>query len=174
MPESVELETTTSTASRAEDALIDVGLVFLFLLLPHGLFGDATLRFDALRDPIERGTVSPMPYSFAQPLASAPFYLLGISDLLARVVVRALQHRLFCCRLIVVVNTPASMVGLVLMVIVHGVLDARRAGHHRDRQKGCQPKVSAFAPSRTPWPASMRSVPLWPGIFTRTPIPASI
>src|SRR5437762_10700935 len=77
MPDSIELETTTSTASLAEDALIDVGLVLLFLLLPHGLFGDATMRFEALRDLIERGTLSPMPPSFVGPLASTPLYLLG-------------------------------------------------------------------------------------------------
>src|SRR5712692_4539359 len=77
MQRSVGLETTTSPASLAEVALIDVGLVLLFLVLPHGLFGDATVRFEALRDLIEHGKVSPMAYSFAMPLASAPLYLLG-------------------------------------------------------------------------------------------------
>src|SRR5437899_7121128 len=77
MQRSAGLETTTSPASLAEVALIDVGLVLLFLVLPHGLFGDAAVRFGALRDLIEPRTLSPMASSFVQPLASVPFYLLG-------------------------------------------------------------------------------------------------
>ena len=77
MPKPPELETTTSPTALAEAVLIDVGLVLLFVVLPHGVFGDARDRFEALRDLIERRTLSPMRFSFAGPLASAPFYLLG-------------------------------------------------------------------------------------------------
>ena len=77
MPKPPELETTTSPTALAEAALIDVGLALLFVVLPHGLFGDAMGRFEALRGFIEHRTLSPMASSFVQPLASVPFYLLG-------------------------------------------------------------------------------------------------
>ena len=77
MPKPAEFETTTSSTALAEAALIDVGLVLLFVVLPHGIFGDATARFEALRDLIEHRTLSATRFSFAGPLASAPFYLLG-------------------------------------------------------------------------------------------------
>src|SRR2546425_2584853 len=77
MPKPPELETMTSPTARAEAALIDVGLALLFVVLPHGLFGDAMGRFEALRGFIEHRQLSPMASSFAQPLASVPFYLLG-------------------------------------------------------------------------------------------------
>ena len=60
-----------------EISLIDVGLVLFFFVLPHDINGDGPIRFQALGQLIEHGTVSGMPYSFVAPIFSAPLYLLG-------------------------------------------------------------------------------------------------
>src|SRR3989442_4812824 len=61
----------------AERSLIDVGLVLLFIVLPHSLSGDAYVRFQALSELIEQGKISNMTFAFAGPLCSAPLYFLG-------------------------------------------------------------------------------------------------
>ena len=61
----------------AERSLIDVGLVLLFIVLPHSLSGDAYVRFQALSELIEQGKISNMTFAFAGPLCSTPLYLLG-------------------------------------------------------------------------------------------------
>jgi hypothetical protein len=57
--------------------LLALGFGLLFAVVPHGIYGDATVRFGALHDLIERGTISPMAYSFVEPLFAVPFYLVG-------------------------------------------------------------------------------------------------
>lgn len=60
-----------------DPALIVVGFALLFLAIPHGIFGDAVVRFEALQELIEQGTLSHTAYSFVEPLFAVPFYLLG-------------------------------------------------------------------------------------------------
>src|SRR5438132_14303994 len=62
--------------ARAEQALIDVGLALLFLVLPHGIESDGRKRFLALVELLQRHAISPIPYSMVGPLVSTPLYLL--------------------------------------------------------------------------------------------------
>ena len=62
--------------ARAEQALTDVGLALLFLVLPHGIEGDGRRRFLALLELLQRHTISPIPYSMVGPLVSTPLYFL--------------------------------------------------------------------------------------------------
>src|SRR5579872_1097022 len=67
----------TRNEDRVELSLIDVGLALFLLVLPHEIGSDGAIRYQALRELIEHGTVSRMQYSFVQPLFSAPLYLIG-------------------------------------------------------------------------------------------------
>lgn len=62
--------------ARAEQALIDVGLALLFLVLPHGIESDGRMRFLALLELLQRHTISPIPYSMVGPLVSTPLYFI--------------------------------------------------------------------------------------------------
>jgi hypothetical protein len=60
-------------------ALVAVGIVLLFVVLPHwvGSGYDGAARFQALTELLERRPVGPILYSFVGPLFSAPLYYLG-------------------------------------------------------------------------------------------------
>lgn len=62
-----------------EWALVGVGIVLLFAVLPHwvGNGYDGAARFQALTELLERRPVSPILYSLVGPLFSAPLYYLG-------------------------------------------------------------------------------------------------
>ena len=60
-----------------ELALIDAGLVVLFVVLPHQIEGDAITRFDALIQLLDHGRLTSTAYSYVGPLFSAPLYYLG-------------------------------------------------------------------------------------------------
>jgi hypothetical protein len=62
-----------------EWALVDVGIVLLFVVVPHWVASgyDGAVRFQALTELLERRPVAPTLYSFVGPLFSAPLYYLG-------------------------------------------------------------------------------------------------
>jgi hypothetical protein len=62
-----------------EWALVDVGIVLLFVVVPHwvGNGYDEAVRFQALTDLLEGRPVAPNFYSLVGPLFSAPLYYLG-------------------------------------------------------------------------------------------------
>ena len=62
---------------RFEQAWIALGILLLFLVVPHAISADGKVRFDALADLLERGSLSAAPYSLVGPLFSAPLYYLG-------------------------------------------------------------------------------------------------
>src|SRR5438874_7933901 len=72
-----------STASRVRDqwewALVDVGVVLLFVVVPHwvGNGADGAYRYQALTELLEHRPLTPMMYSLIGPLFSAPLYYLG-------------------------------------------------------------------------------------------------
>jgi hypothetical protein len=73
-PEAVEGQ----AVSRARfELLIVAGLVVFLLVLPHQIFGDARIRFDALARLLNRRRLTPISYSYVGPLFSAPLYYLG-------------------------------------------------------------------------------------------------
>lgn len=57
--------------------LIAAGLVVFLFVLPHDIFADARVRFDALARLLNRGRLTPISYSYVGPLFSTPFYRLG-------------------------------------------------------------------------------------------------
>jgi len=63
--------------SRVGGALLALGCVLLFFVLPHDITSDAYVRFLALAKFIEWHYVSGTAYSFVGPLASLPLYQLG-------------------------------------------------------------------------------------------------
>jgi hypothetical protein len=66
-------------AARAvfETCLIVVGLLAMLFLLPHSIFGDGALRFQAISELLEQGKLSSMQYSMVGPAFSIPLWLLG-------------------------------------------------------------------------------------------------
>lgn len=60
-----------------ETSLIVAGLIAMLVLLPHGIFGDGAVRFQAISDLLEHGKLSNMHYSIVGPAFSIPFWLLG-------------------------------------------------------------------------------------------------
>jgi len=62
-----------------EWALVDVGIVLLFVVVPHwvGSGYDGEARFQALTELLERRPLSPILYSLVGPLFSTPLYYLG-------------------------------------------------------------------------------------------------
>ena len=60
-----------------ETGLIVAGLIAMLVLLPHSIFGDGSVRFQAISDLLEHATLSNMPYSIVGPAFSIPFWLLG-------------------------------------------------------------------------------------------------
>jgi hypothetical protein len=69
--------TTLSVRDHWEWALIDVGIVLLFVVVPHALLGDGRVRFGTLTNLLEHGTLANTPYSVVGPLFSTPLYYLG-------------------------------------------------------------------------------------------------
>jgi hypothetical protein len=57
--------------------LIAVGVVLVFVALPHEIGGDGRVRFDALSVLLEHGRVPAIAYSLAGPLFSAPLFYVG-------------------------------------------------------------------------------------------------
>ncbi len=57
--------------------LIVLGVVIYVLSLPHGIHGDASVRYDALRNLLATGQLTPMVYSYVHPIFSAPLLLFG-------------------------------------------------------------------------------------------------
>lgn len=68
-----------NTTARAvfETVLIVVGLIAILFLLPHNIFGDGAIRFQAVSELLEQGKLSDMQYSMVGPAFSIPFWLLG-------------------------------------------------------------------------------------------------
>jgi hypothetical protein len=62
-----------------EWALVDVGIVLLFMVVPHwvGSGYDGEARFQALTELLQRRPLSPILYSVVGPLFSTPLYYLG-------------------------------------------------------------------------------------------------
>lgn len=69
--------TTPRPRAAVELALLFGGILILFYALPHRLAGDGQIRFDSLRELLERGRWADMKYSMLGPLFSAPLYWLG-------------------------------------------------------------------------------------------------
>jgi hypothetical protein len=69
--------TAVSVRDHWEWALIDVGIVLLFVVIPHTLLGDGRVRFMTLTNLLEHGTLASTPYSVVGPLFSTPLYYLG-------------------------------------------------------------------------------------------------
>jgi len=65
------------TQAVLETAMILVGIVVTFFLLPYRGFYDGNLRFNAMLNLIEHGSISRMSYSIVGPAFSIPFLLLG-------------------------------------------------------------------------------------------------
>jgi len=57
--------------------VLAAALGMLFLVLPHGLFGDDLQRFDDLEALLHRGELSDSRYSLVMPLLSSPLVLIG-------------------------------------------------------------------------------------------------
>jgi len=64
-------------AKRIEIALIVLGLIVLFLRLPHFLFGDGYLRFRTFRRLVNAGRIVPMAHSMVGPLLALLLWPLG-------------------------------------------------------------------------------------------------
>jgi hypothetical protein len=69
--------TVFSVRDHWEWALVDIGIVLLFVVVPHSLLGDGRVRFVTLTNLLEHGTLTNTPYSIVGPLFSAPLYYLG-------------------------------------------------------------------------------------------------
>lgn len=63
--------------ARWEAFLIFLGVLFYLVEFPHGIHGDASVRYDALLATLRSGHLAPMVYSYVHPLVSAPLLLLG-------------------------------------------------------------------------------------------------
>lgn len=57
--------------------LIVLGAVIYLFSYPHGIHGDASVRYDALLSFLSTGKLAPMVYSYVHPLVSAPLLLFG-------------------------------------------------------------------------------------------------
>ncbi len=57
--------------------LILAGVGCLLFVVPHNVSGDGKIRFDALTDLLERGTLTSTAYSLVGPLFSSPLYYAG-------------------------------------------------------------------------------------------------
>lgn len=60
-----------------EKFLIVLGAVVYLLMFPHGIHGDADVRYRFLLELLSSGRLPPMVYSYVHPLLSAPLLLLG-------------------------------------------------------------------------------------------------
>ncbi len=60
-----------------EQFLIGLGVLVYLLEFPHGIHGDASVRYDALRGFLSSGHLAPMVYSYVHPIFSSPLILLG-------------------------------------------------------------------------------------------------
>jgi hypothetical protein len=60
-----------------ETGLILLGLLAMFLFIPHGIFGDGAWRFRAISQLIKHGTFLNLPYSLVGPLFAVPLWWLG-------------------------------------------------------------------------------------------------
>jgi hypothetical protein len=65
------------TLPSIETCLLATGALMLLFVLPHEIESDGRVRYLALAQLFEWREVSPIPYSLAGPLFSAPLYLLG-------------------------------------------------------------------------------------------------
>jgi len=74
MPCHAELPNRTAAVERA---LLLVGFLVLFALLPHGLAGDDFTRFADIEQLLHHGSLSNSRYSILMPLISAPVLLVG-------------------------------------------------------------------------------------------------
>jgi PA14 domain-containing protein len=97
----------------ADAWLIAIGVLLLFLLLPHRVMGDGMIRYLALAELIEWRQVSGVPYSLVGPLFSAPLYFLGKAFI---------TPDWWCARF----NTFVFVAGLLAMYrLLHGRVDDR-------------------------------------------------
>jgi hypothetical protein len=63
--------------NRVSLLLILLGAAALLFVVPHDVSGDGRIRYNALVDLIEHGTLTPTAYSLVGPLFSTPLYYLG-------------------------------------------------------------------------------------------------
>jgi hypothetical protein len=75
--EDIEIHRDTRIQAMIETALIIVGLLAMFFLLDHGMYGDGKKRFQALSALLQTGHLPYTPYSMVGPFFSIPFWLLG-------------------------------------------------------------------------------------------------
>ena len=79
-PVTNDQSTESFTARRAalfEQALVGVGFLVLFFLLPHALVGDDLQRFTDIESLLHDGRLADSRYSLVMPVLSAPFLLIG-------------------------------------------------------------------------------------------------
>jgi len=60
-----------------EFILIFTGLVILLFVSPHSIFGDGSLRFNAISELFANGTISNTGYSMIGPIFSTPLWFFG-------------------------------------------------------------------------------------------------
>jgi hypothetical protein len=63
--------------AHAEGALLGVGFLILFFVVPHALAGDDFTRYADIQQLLQHGRLTDSKYSLVMPLVSAPFLLLG-------------------------------------------------------------------------------------------------
>jgi hypothetical protein len=73
----IALLLTANKCAACETFLLLTGFVVQFLQAPTSISGDGAIRFRALTELLEYGTLSQAKYSLVGPLFSAPFWLLG-------------------------------------------------------------------------------------------------
>ncbi len=61
----------------ADDVLLGIGFLILFLVVPHALAGDDFTRYADIQQLLEHGRLTDSKFSLVMPLVSAPFLLLG-------------------------------------------------------------------------------------------------
>lgn len=64
-------------AVKWEQFLLLLGVVEYIFMFPHGIHGDASVRYDSLLQSLQAGKLVPMVYSYVHPLVSSPLLLLG-------------------------------------------------------------------------------------------------
>ncbi|MFI5274734.1 MAG: hypothetical protein ACHQ4H_17010 [Ktedonobacterales bacterium] len=70
-------ESSLRLRARVETGLIIAGLLAMFVLLEHGIWGDGRVRYDMLTALLQRGQLTTAKYSLMGPLFSAPLWYLG-------------------------------------------------------------------------------------------------
>jgi hypothetical protein len=66
-----------SISARLEQLFLFLGVIFYLLVFPHGIHGDAFVRFQGLQNLLKTGTPLPIAYSYVGPIISAPLLLMG-------------------------------------------------------------------------------------------------